>query len=423
MTEDAGWLLARDCELLNAYLAHRCSARDLTQLSNGLAAELGSRLYDLDLEGFDPADAWGQLLAGLPPALAEAVVRRLDDAAADGLAGPVVARPAPRPRPSSVADLEAVLSATRWHWPLWLPIGFLTLLAGEAGVGKTFVALWLAACLLRGRPWPDETDGPDGQGSIVWVDTEASQALLAERVACWALPAERILLPTLTPGDPVADVQLDTEEGWLALQTLVAAERPRLVVVDSLRGAHRGDENSSEMVTLMTRLAALARDRRCAVLAAHHLRKRNEFEDGSEVTLDRLRGSSAIGALGRVVLAVDTPDATQKDVRRLAVIKSNLGKYPEPLGFRVAEDGLAFCDAPAKPTPETRTGRAAEFLRAALTDGPVLIDDLIKDAKEAGIAERTLRRAKDGLLIVARKEDGVRHGRWLWGLPAHREAP
>ena len=83
----------------------------------------------------------------------------------------------------------------------------------------------------------------------------------------------------------------------------------RLIVVDSLRGAHRGRENDSDLISLVGWLAAMARDTGKPVLLTHHLRKRSQGE-GEEVTLDRIRGTSAILQPARVVWALDRPDPT-----------------------------------------------------------------------------------------------------------------
>jgi hypothetical protein len=60
-------------------------------------------------------------------------------------------------------------------------------------------------------------------------------------------------------------------------------------------------------------------------------------------------------------------------------------------------------------------------LNDVLTEGPVPAHEIIHDAEDAGIAEKTLRRAKKLLGVVAYRESeaGERRGvgRWLWKLP------
>ena len=58
-----------------------------------------------------------------------------------------------------------------------------------------------------------------------------------------------------------------------------------------------------------------------------------------------------------------------------------------------------------------------KFLAEFLADGPKFADDITEAAK-AIISDATLRRAKEELEIIAEKEKGVPHGRWLWRLPS-----
>lgn len=57
--------------------------------------------------------------------------------------------------------------------------------------------------------------------------------------------------------------------------------------MDSLKGAHPGNENSSEMLEIISRLAGLARDFDVSLLIVHHLRKLNMIDQKShtKVTL------------------------------------------------------------------------------------------------------------------------------------------
>lgn len=322
-------------------------------------------------------------------------------------------QPSMQPIPT-VAKLQSLLPQTQWLWKGWLPRGYLTLLAGIPGVGKSGLALRIAECVLTGAVWPDGTSPKNtDRGKVAWVDTEASQALLAERCERWGLPTGKVLIPT-PDGDPLTDMRLDDPLSWAALLEVMEREKPPLVVLDSLRGSYRGDENSSDLVELLSKLAALARDTGSAILIIHHLRKASSYENLSEVTLDRIRGSSAIPAMCRVVLALDTPDTERKGQVRLATIKSNLALLPSPIGMEWGDDGsIAFCEAPTPPHNETQLGRAMDIMRAFLQGHPRMANDVFEELRQAGISEATGKRANKKMGIVATKhKDG-----WWWSLP------
>src|ERR1700730_17595082 len=60
------------------------------------------------------------------------------------------------------------------------------------------------------------------------------------------------------------------------------------------------------------------------------------------------------------------------------------------------------------------TDEAKDFLTEALSDGPLAAKEVKRQAEEAGIASRTLKRAKRVLSVEARREGGIaERGRWL----------
>src|SRR3954466_15423127 len=47
----------------------------------------------------------------------------------------------------------------RWLWPDRIPLGRITLLVSDPGLGKSLLALDIAARISTGRPWPDQEQG------------------------------------------------------------------------------------------------------------------------------------------------------------------------------------------------------------------------------------------------------------------------
>jgi hypothetical protein len=322
----------------------------------------------------------------------------------------LAATQAPEPAtPSTWADMAATVAPIRWAWHPWLADGFLHLLASNAGIGKSALALRIAACYLCGMDWPDGTAYEGEPGAVLWCEAEGAQALNLARARSWRLPLERIVTPL---ADPLADVNLADNRHMAAIKA--AATRPdvRLIVLDSLSGARAGaDENDSRVLVATKALAQIARDTGKPVIATHHLRKRGLL-DGDAVTLDRLRGSSAVTQMARLVWALDKPDK-QSDALRLSTIKSNLAKYAPPIGLSFGDDGrLSFGDAPTAPDSVSEIEAAAHWLQSVLAAGPMLSSDLLLAAEAGGIAARTLHRAKAGLNVKSAKKGSA----WMWSL-------
>ena len=66
-------------------------------------------------------------------------------------------------------------------------------------------------------------------------------------------------------------------------------------------------------------------------------------------------------------------------------------------------------------------GEAIEFLNDVLADGPLPAKQVVEEADDARIAEKTLRRAKKVLGVVVYRESAAGEkrgsGRWMWKLP------
>lgn len=316
---------------------------------------------------------------------------------------------------STWADLNEQIGPIIWAWPGWLPAGFLTMIVGEQETGKSMLALRIGACFLCGDPWPDSRPFDGERGSIVWAEAEASQAMNLQRAKDWGLPLDKILHPL---SDPLEDVQLNNPRHRAAIVALARRPDVRMVIIDSLSGGHQEEEKSANgMIPTIKWMAEMARDTGKPAMLSHHLRKLGLMDSPGQVTLDRVRGSSGITQMARMVWALNAPDLNKPDHRRLEVIKSNLALKPKALGFTVNDGHPVFGDAPEPPQQPSKLNEAIEFLQEVLADGPMESRELEDLAKRDGISISTLKRAKGTLGVRADKNgDG-----WSCSLPA-REA-
>jgi putative DNA primase/helicase len=357
---------------------------------------------------------------------------------------------------------SSCLHRLTWLWPGWLARGVVTLAASKSGDGKSALALELArrvasgsslcsSSLCRGGPMcppfslsssadaktkeeEKQQEGPplaDARGKhmggplqkterVIYVETEASEAVLRERVERWSVPEERLLVFTSrTAGGAMADVCLSDPAQLDALHEAAMETHPALVIVDSLSGAHVRDENSSRMRGIMMSLARLARNASCAVLVLHHLRKR-PVRDGRPVALDCLRGSTAIAQFARCVWTIDRPDPTGPR-RRLSQVKNNLAPCPEAVGFEVREDGVVFGPPPPEAVRSTVVERASEWLAGVLQEGALPGPELFRQAGECGFSRTAVYQA--GLMLGAVKSMNAEVGHWMWRIPSSGAVP
>jgi len=315
-----------------------------------------------------------------------------------------------------------------WLWPRRFARGKLGLVVGDPGDGKSFVTDDMMARCTRGLDWPDGGAAP--LGDVVALLAEDGMAdTVRPRVEGQGGNAARIyVLRAVRQEGQERPFTLEADLG--ALEMALRQTRAVLLVVDPLSAylGRRDSYKDSEIRGLLTPLASLAEQYHCAIVGILHLTK-----NAQRRVLLRAQGNIAFVAQARTVFAVG-PDPETPGRRLFVTVKSNLGVFPPGLAFRIGDDGLLWETGTiegsaeqllAADEPGTRSDRrereaAVQFLREALSSGPVASKDLMGDAKANRVAQRTLWRAKTDLGVVAE-----RHGRgpWYWMLPHPEPAP
>jgi hypothetical protein len=309
---------------------------------------------------------------------------------------------------SSVTWADLSTDSIEFVWNPWLVKGFLSLLVSRSGDGKSLLALRICGCFLMGLPWPDGTSFEGERGSVLWVETEAAQALNRSRAEKWGYPLDKILTPF---DDPYQDANLDDIHQRKIIEAQAAQQEVKFIVIDSLSGGSKKRENDTEIKDITLWAAKLARDLNKPILLIHHLGKKKEW-DMAEISLDRVRGSSSIVQFARVVWALSVPDPTNKDSKRLEQIKNNFTRFPEPIGMTAGENGIDFGEAPKVPHIETSSERVSDLLLSLLEDGPAKVSDIEAELDGVGLSMVTAKREKARLGIASiKKPDG-----WWWAL-------
>ena len=223
-----------------------------------------------------------------------------------------------------------------WLWPGWVPLGKLTVLDGDPGVGKSTLLLDLAARLSRDGVMPDGARGPLGAALILSAE-DGEEDTIRPRLAAAGAVLERICtLPTVRDEDG----EMRPPEIPLDLPAIDAAVRQygaRLLVIDPLMAYLTGADASvdQEVRRALFKLSRLAERRECAVVCLRHLSK-----VGGDKAVYRGGGSIGIVAAARSGLVV-AADPDQPGQRILAAAKCNLALPPRPLRFALeAADGV-----------------------------------------------------------------------------------
>lgn len=306
--------------------------------------------------------------------------------------------------PKTMADVATLVSGVTWLWPNWVPQGLVTLVVADPGVGKSaFVLGCMVKAVTSDSSFIDGT-APLRRGPVIWCDTEATHAGNLDRIRDWGINPQMLFMPgkEALDGFKIVDPSHIERVRELAFMNDVS-----MIVIDSLRNAHDCDENSSEMAEVMQTLVTLAQELQIAIVAIHHLKKR---QFGQPADLNSVRGSSTIGAAVRSAIFLDRPRATSRVVS-VTSGKHNFSLPPESLAFEMTINGIY----PAQPQSESISAieSASNFLTEFLQEGPVRSTEVLEAALAAGISPTTLQRAK-GPTGVTRVKYGTE---WYFYLP------
>lgn len=258
-----------------------------------------------------------------------------------------------------VLDVAALLAAPDepipWRCEGIAADGYLTVLAGRGGEGKSWMALALACGVARGRP---AAGIRCEQGVALIFDAENGPKLIARRLRAAQVSADLAVQPVDAGG-----LRFSHDLDWM--REVIEREGASLVVFDSLRVLSTGakESDADEMEPIITRLKQLARDTGAAVVLIPH-RGKSELNDyrGSSVILDQ---TDMLFTLGRVP---GDPDGRHR--RKLTTIKCRIDEEPEPRWVRIEADrarGLVTVDE-ADPYESEGGGRPRDGLRQQVLD-------------------------------------------------------
>ena len=231
------------------------------------------------------------------------------------------------------SELIKTTGGVTWLWRPWVPRGLLTILAGEAGTGKSALALHLANCVAGGHTWPD-LRGMAPKARVLIADCEGAQPAWASRMQSWNCDVASLLFW----GEAgLGRLQLDSPEQLAEARALVQAEGVALVIVDSLAPAlGKVSATSDKAWRILEPWVELARDAPCGLLIVYHmLPKANTTK-----ALARIAGSWAVTAAARSVIGIE--QSQPGGPAKLSVIKSNLAPPPPPLVMSWVQGKLAF---------------------------------------------------------------------------------
>lgn len=327
---------------------------------------------------------------------------------------------------------DVQIEKVTWMWQGYLPNNKLVLLEGNPGLGKSTLTCWIAAQVSKGNSFPcGSTNEPRG---VLFISAEDGVAdTIKPRVEAAGGDSTAIFCVKGMEYDGVEGItDLSMRTHLEALKAEIIRHSVGMVIIDPLMaliGESKDSHKDQAVRAITTPLAQLAEELQVTILAIRHLNKQ-----GSSQAI--LRGAGSMGIIGSARQALLVGVDPQDDNKRvLAVVKSNLAKKADSLSFELIShqtidaaiiqwNGVSTHNADDLVRPNSGEDKSAideakEFLVETLRNGGKSQKAVVAEARKFAISDATLRRARESMKIVLKRERNPETGEWgsNWYLP------
>jgi energy-coupling factor transporter ATP-binding protein EcfA2 len=228
-----------------------------------------------------------------------------------------------------------------WLLDQMIPLGEVSMIAGDPGIGKSTLLMHLTAIITTGKNFKAGTFNlPVTQGNVVILSLEdRADTVLKPRIVAAGGDPEFF---HIMQGDNEKDIfgieyedfiRFDRDLGRVH-QALQKIKNIRLIIIDPVT-AYVGDiddNKNTEVRRLIAKLTALARLHNCAILLNTHLSK---SVGKSASATHRVMGSIAYTAASRAVYLVTRHDVSPQKKRKVVPFKNNYGDDQNGFAYEI----------------------------------------------------------------------------------------
>lgn len=336
----------------------------------------------------------------------------------------------------------------KWLWPERVPLGKITLFAGNPDNGKSLAATSLAAICTTGQNFTDSINPtPPSDVLLLLGEDDLDDTAIPRLMAAKAdMKKIHFFSSVIRPTSPDSEVRLDWDLTPLEAK-LDDHPEIKMIIIDPISN-YLGDVSmvaEQEARSILIPLKRMAGRRGIAIVIVMHLNKKNELD-----AISRVGGAMAFIGVARCswmfIRDASSEDGKMADSFSMVRIKNNLVKASgSGLSYHIDTMPIPIEGEPPAITPfvvwgtqidktaddmleEKRNKRgpghpegvapdlqkASHWLENVLQGGPKAQKWIKEHAKEeANISEATLRRAKESLGIRSFKTAEM----WMWEMP------
>lgn len=305
-----------------------------------------------------------------------------------------------REKPVPVMKMSEVEeTVVQWLWYPFIPFGKVTLIQGNPGKGKTWLAMAIAAYCTNGKELPNAL--PIEPFNVLYQTAEDGIAdTIKPRLAKCGADMTRVRF-------------INEEEKQLSMtddriEKAIRQNNVRLMIMDPIQaylGANVDMNRANEIRPLFRHLSTIAERTGCAIVLIGHLNK----SSGSQSDYRSL-GSIDIAAAVRSILFVEKVEKEkEQDVRVVYQQKDSLAKKENPVAFSLGEEGLKWLGeydisiedllmGKAGTKKETKLEKAQKLILELLSKRKMMcLEELEAELLAYGISSRTGRDARKQL--------------------------
>ena len=297
-----------------------------------------------------------------------------------------------REKPVPVMKMSEVEeTVVQWLWYPFIPFGKVTLIQGNPGKGKTWIAMAIAAYCTNGKELPNAL--PIEPFNVLYQTAEDGIAdTIKPRLAKCGADMTRVRF-------------INEDEKQLSMtddriEKAIRQNNVRLMIMDPIQaylGANVDMNRANEIRPLFRHLSTIAERTGCAIVLIGHLNK----SSGSQSDYRSL-GSIDIAAAVRSILFVEKVEKEkEQDIRVVYQQKDSLAKKENPVAFSLGEEGLKWLGeydisivdllmGKAGTKKETKLEKAQKLILELLTKRKVMcLEELEAELLAYGISSRT----------------------------------
>lgn len=305
-----------------------------------------------------------------------------------------------REKPVPVMKMSEVEeTVVQWLWYPFIPFGKVTLIQGNPGKGKTWLAMAIAAYCTNGKELPNAL--PIEPFNVLYQTAEDGIAdTIKPRLAKCGADMTRVRF-------------INEDEKQLSMtddriEKAIRQNNVRLMIMDPIQaylGANVDMNRANEIRPLFRHLSMIAERTGCAIVLIGHLNK----SSGSQSDYRSL-GSIDIAAAVRSILFVEKVEKEkEQDIRVVYQQKDSLAKKENPVAFSLGEEGLKWLGeydisiedllmGKAGTKKETKLEKAQKLILELLNKRKVMcLEELEAELLAYGISSRTGRDARKQL--------------------------